>query len=203
MTRTIAALLFPGFEMLDLYGPLEMFNFFTDDFAIRTVALQAGPVAASNGPDTVAQDAMGDGRRYDILLVPGGPGTRDVAQLDAYLDWLNAQAKTAEVITSVCTGAMFLACAGLLDGRRATTNKMAFDWVTGHGGDIDWQRNARWVRDGNIYTSSGVSAGIDMSLAVIEDLVGAATAAQAAKNAEYLRNPDPDNDPFALEDPDT
>ena len=195
--RTLAAVLFPDFEMLDLYGPLEMFSFFRDDFEIRTVALEPGAVKASGGPSTIAQDTMEDGRQYDILLVPGGRGTRNVGGDTTFLSWLKSQSKGAEYTTSVCTGSLLLAKAGILNRRRATTNKLAFDWVADQTSGVDWQRSARWVRDGSVYTSSGVSAGMDMALAVIEDCLGAKAAADAATYAEYIRNPDPDNDPFA------
>lgn len=195
--KTIAAVLFPDFEMLDLYGPLELFSFFRDDFDIRTVALQAGPVKSSGGPETVAQDAMGQGQAYDILLVPGGRGTRNVEGEAAFLDWLRDQAQGADYVTSVCTGSLLLGKAGILDGKRATTNKLAFDWVADQLPNTTWQRSARWVRDGKIYTSSGVSAGMDMALALIEQMLGAKAAQDAATYAEYIRNPDPENDPFA------
>ncbi len=195
--RTLAAVLFPDFEMLDLYGPLEMFSIFRDDFEIRTVALETGPVKSSGGPSTVADDAMVEGRQYDILLVPGGHGTRTVCNNTTYQNWLKSQSDVAEYTTSVCTGSLLLAKAGILDGRRATTNKMAYDWVADQTGRVDWQRRARWVQDGSIFTSSGVSAGLDMALAVIEDCLGPKAAADAARKAEYIRNADPDNDPFA------
>ena len=195
--RKIAAVLFPDFEMLDLYGPLEMFSFFRDDFEIRTVALEAGPIKASGGPPTVAVDGIGDGVAYDILLVPGGHGTVKVHTHTEFLAWLGAQASGAEYVTSVCTGSLLLAKAGVLDGRAATTNKLAFDWVAGQAHAVDWQRQARWVRDGNIFTSSGVSAGMDMALAVLEDCLGTDAARDAVRWAEYVRNPDPTNDPFA------
>ena len=196
--RTIAAVLFPDFEMLDLYGPLELFSYFPEDFEIRTVAMTAGPVKASGGPSTVAQDAVTDARPYDILLVPGGRGTRTVDKDTAFLGWLKQASDGAQLTTSVCTGSVLLARAGILEGRRATTNKRAFDWVVGETSGVDWQRSARWVRDGTIYTSSGVSAGMDMALTVIADLHGAQAAQDAARMAEYTHNPDPDNDPFAI-----
>ena len=178
--RTLAAVLFPDFEMLDLYGPLEMFSFFRDDFEIRTVALETGAVKASGGPSTMAQDTMEDGRQYDILLVPGGRGTRNVGGATTFLSWLKSQSEGAEYTTSVCTGSLLLAKAGILNGRRATTNKLAFDWVADQTSGVDWQRSARWVRDGSVYTSSGVSAGMDMALAVIEDWIGDKAAAESA-----------------------
>ncbi|MFL4468759.1 DJ-1/PfpI family protein [Tateyamaria armeniaca] len=195
--RKIAAVIFPDFEMLDLYGPLEMFSFFPKAFEIRTVSTAAGPVKASGGPSTVAEEAFGDGVDYDILLVPGGRGTRIAHSDETLLSWLKDQASKAEYTTSVCTGSLLLAKAGVLEGRRATTNKLAFDKVADQTDGVDWHRKARWVKDGSIYTSSGVSAGMDMALAVIEDCLGPKAAQDAATYAEYIRNPDPDNDPFA------
>lgn len=195
--RTIGAVLFDGFEMLDLYGPLEMFSMHRDAFDIRAVAEKPGPFAASGGPGSVAEDGFGD-RSYDILLVPGGAGTRAELENAAMIDWLQEASAAAELVTSVCTGSALLAKAGLLDGRKATTNKLAFDWVAGFGPDVDWQRSARWVQDGKFVTASGVSAGMDMSLAVIEDLLGEKAAADATRWAEYVRNPDAADDPFAV-----
>lgn len=196
--RTIAAVLFPDFEMLDLYGPLELFSCFRQDFEIRTVAMTAGPVKASGGPSTIAQDAITDAMPYDILLVPGGRGTRSAVNDTTLLDWIKQTSDAAQITTSVCTGSVLLARAGVLEGRKATTNKRAFDWVVSETRGVDWQRSARWVRDGTVYTSSGVSAGIDMALAVIEDLLGLQAARDAAYMTEYIRNSDPDNDPFAI-----
>jgi len=196
--RTLAAILFPDFEMLDLYGPLELFSFFPDAFTIHTVSAQAGPVKASGGPATLADHAFGEARQYDMLLVPGGRGTRHVDGDKPFLTWLKGQADNADYTTSVCTGSHLLAKAGVLDGRRATTNKRAFDWVADQTSGVDWQRTARWVQDGSVFTSSGVSAGMDMALAVIEDCLGSRSAQDAATYAEYIRNPDPGTDPFAV-----
>ena len=195
--RSVGALLFDGFEMLDLYGPLEMFAMHPDAFEIRAVGQEAQAYAASGGPASVAQDSFGN-RSYDIIVLPGGMGTRQEVENPAMRDWLRDMAPKAELITSVCTGAALLAQAGLLDGRKATTNKLAFDWVAGFGPQTDWQKRARWVEDGQVFTASGVSAGIDMSLAVIARLLGPKAAEDAALWAEYTRNPDPNNDPFEV-----
>ena len=193
--RTIGAVLFDGFEMLDLYGPLEMFSMHRDAFEIRTVAQTIGAKMASGGPASVAQDAFGD-RSYDLLLVPGGRGVRTEVENAVMSDWLISATREAELVTSVCTGSVLLAKSGVLDGHKATTNKRAFDWAAGFGPEVVWQRKARWVEDGKFITASGVSAGIDMSLAVIETLLGAKAASDAALWGEYERNADPDNDPF-------
>ena len=103
----------------------------------------------------------------------------------------------ADHVAVVCTGTTLVAKTGLLDGHKATTNKAAFDWVANQGPNVDWQKKARWVESGKFFTSSGVSAGIDMSLALIAHLLGEDKALEAARWAEYDWHRDPDWDPFA------
>lgn len=199
MTRySIAAVLFEDFEMLDLYGPLEMYCTHPDAFRITTIAERLGPVRAYGGPCTLAEDRFDNGAAYDILLVPGGSGTRREVDNPVMLDWLAQAGERAQVITSVCTGSTLLARAGLLGKGPATTNKAWFDEMTALAPGIDWRKRARWVESGKCFTSSGVSAGMDMTLAVIENLLGQEAAETAAREAEYTRNPDPENDPFAI-----
>ena len=174
-----------------------MFGLLRDEFEIRIVAESSEPVASTPGPRTAVDDRTSDRDQYDILVVPGGRGTRREVENTALLDWLNVAASNAELVTSVCTGSALLAKAGLLDGRRATTNKAAFEWVSSQGPDVIWQREARWVEDGEFLTSSGLSAGIDMSLAVISRLLGTEKAEQTAVSAEYEWHRDPGWDPFA------
>ena len=195
--KTVGAVIFPEFELLDIYGPLEMFGLLRGDVEIRMVAETSEPVGSTPGPRTVVDDLTSDRDTYDILIVPGGRGTRREVENNGLLDWLTVAASKAELVTSVCTGSALLAKAGLLDGRRATTNKAAFEWVRSQGPEVDWQPQARWVEDGDIFTSSGVSAGIDMSLAVISRLFGAEKAEQVAVGAEYKWHRDPSWDPFA------
>ncbi|MFT5175350.1 MAG: transcriptional regulator GlxA family with amidase domain, partial [Gammaproteobacteria bacterium] len=146
---------------------------------------------------TVPDDTFGDRQRYDVLLVPGGQGSRPGMENQTLLNWLREQSERAEVISSVCTGSALLAGAGVLDGRSATSNKLAWDWVVAQGPNVNWVREARWVEDGNIFTSSGVSAGTDMSLALIEKLIGRDAMETIANRAEYVRNGDANHDPFA------
>ena len=197
MTRTIGVLLFDQFELLDVFGPLEMFGMLDEDFAIRLVSEEAREVASGQGPRSVIDDTFADRRRYDMLLVPGGMGTRREVGNENLLRWLADAAAQAEWVTSVCTGSALLAKAGLLDGRRATSNKNAFDWVMHQGPNVLWQKRARWVEDGKFFTSSGVSAGTDMALAVIAKLCGIERARQAAHWAEYRWHEDSTDDPFA------
>jgi transcriptional regulator GlxA family with amidase domain len=196
--RTLGAVVFNGFETLDLFGSIQMFGTLADKFRISIVAEQRGTVVSRHGQKIAVDHGFADDRPYDLLLVPGGPGTWDQIGNETLLRWLQRAAPKSEVVMSVCTGAAFLAKAGLLDGRKATTNKMNFEWVARFGPDVDWQGRARWVEDGGFFTSSGVSAGMDMSLAVIEHLLGAERADHSAVHSEYQRQRDPGNDPFAV-----
>lgn len=166
-------------------------------FDIRLVAQNGGEVVSSQGPKSVADHTFDDAPYYDILLVPGGLGTRRELKNEALLSWLTAQAEKVEYMTSVCTGSALLAKAGLLDGVRATTNKAAYRWATAQGPEVRWQKQARWVEDGRFFTSSGVSAGIDMTLALIQKLHGKETAEKTAAFAEYEWHRDASRDPFA------
>jgi transcriptional regulator GlxA family with amidase domain len=197
--RTLGVLLFDGFELLDVFGPLEMFGMRDDEFTIRLISEQEEIVASTQGPRSVIDDHFAADRSYDILLVPGGMGTRREVGNKSLLDWLARAAEHAEIVASVCTGSALLAKAGLLDGKRATTNKRAFDWVRSQGPKVAWQPQARWVEDGKFWTSSGVSAGTDMALALIARLYGIERAHEAADWAEYIWNEDSTDDPFAIE----
>lgn len=195
--KTVGVLLFPEFELLDVFGPLEMFGML-DEFSIRLVAERERTIASTQGPRSVIDDLFADDRAYDILLVPGGRGTRREVDNPHVLDWLTRKAANAEHVASVCTGSALLAKAGLLDGIAATSNKLAFGWVKSQGPAVHWQPRARWVEAGKFFTSSGVSAGMDMSLALIARICGEAQARQAATWAEYEWHKNPDDDPFAV-----
>jgi transcriptional regulator GlxA family with amidase domain len=145
----------------------------------------------------VADWSLAECPKLDVILVPGGMGTRRVVANEAVLGWLRERRSDARVVTSVCTGAALLARAGLLDGRRATTNKASFAWVVGQGPGVSWVKQARWVEDGPFVTSSGVSAGIDMTLAVIERLESREVAEKIAVQMEYDWHRDASWDPFA------
>lgn len=194
--RTIGALLYPNFEVLDLYGPLEMFGSLANEFNIATVAEEAGPVTSAQGPATLAEHTFDSAPALDMILVPGGIGT--VAELDneRLLGFLTQRSPAAELVMSVCSGSALLAKAGLLDNKRATSNKMFFDLARNQSTATTWVEEARWVIDGKFATSSGVSAGTDMALAVIEQLLGQDAAEQVAAYTEYQRHQDPDTDPF-------
>jgi transcriptional regulator GlxA family with amidase domain len=197
--KTVGALLFEGFELLDVFGPLEAWGMLAREgnWKIVTTAESAGAVRSAQGPQAVADHALAACPKLDVILVPGGIGTRKEASNGALLEWLKRRSGEAEIVTSVCTGAGLLAWAGLLDGRSATSNKKSFGWVVEQGPAVRWVRQARWVEDGRFVTSSGVSAGIDMTLSVIARIAGADMAEQIAAGMEYEWHRDPGWDPFA------
>lgn len=195
--RTLGAILYEDFELLDLYGPLQMFGSLGSLIRIVTVAEQVGPVKSSVGPSTMAEFDFSSCPPLDLMLLPGGIGT--VAQLgnQAILDFLRERSAKAEIVMSVCSGSALLAKAGVLDGRRATSNKLFFDLARSQSDAVEWVTEARWVEDGPFATSSGVSAGTDMSLAVIARLFGKEHAEKLMILTEYEWQSDPSRDPFA------
>lgn len=195
--RTLGAVLYPQFELLDLYGPLEMLGSLGKHLRIVTVAEQPGPVASAQGPATVAEHGFAGAPKLDLVLVPGGVGTFPQLANEAMLEFLRTRAREAELVMSVCTGSALLAKAGLLDGRRATSNKQFFDLAKQQGPKVQWVPEARWVEDGPMVTASGVSAGTDMALAVVARLYGRPVAEQIAALSEYQWHSDPTRDPFA------
>ncbi|MCB2185566.1 MAG: DJ-1/PfpI family protein [Deltaproteobacteria bacterium] len=194
--RTLGAVIYPNFEPLDLYGPLEMFGMVEPRLRLVMVAAAPGPVASTPGPQTVAEFGFADCPPLDLLLVPGGIGTRSEVANQTLLSFLAARVPATRLTLSVCTGSWLLARAGCLDGRRATSNKAVFRLAEVQSAAVTWVPQARWVQDGPFYTASGVSAGLDMSLAVIAALYGEAEAARIAQRTEYVWQRDPDQDPF-------
>jgi transcriptional regulator GlxA family with amidase domain len=195
-TRTLGIVLYPAFELLDVYGPAEVFGNIPGGLKVVMVAEKAGPVPSAQGPSSVADFGFDDCPPLDLILVPGGMGTLAEVKNPKMLDWLKTRANDAEIVMSVCSGSAILAEAGLLDGRKATSNKRYFQVAVDHGPKVEWIEKARWVDDGNRVTSSGVSAGIDMSLAVVGRLFGEKTAERIADLTEYQWHRDATNDPF-------
>ncbi len=195
-TKTVGIVLYRGFEVLDVYGPIEMWGY-VDEFKLVTVAEKAGPVISTQGVATIADYSFADCPPLDIIMVPGGMGTLVELNNPAMLDFLRERSGKAEITASVCSGSGLLAKSGVLDGRKATTNKLYFSSMAAQSDKVEWVGQARWVDDGKFVTSSGVSAGIDMALHLIERLYGKARADQIAHSTEYVRNSDPSSDPFA------
>jgi len=194
---TVGVVLYKEFELLDVYGPLEMFGLLPDYFELVMLAEKEGSVQSTQGPKSVVDKAFSPDDSYDILLIPGGRGTDRELENEVMLEFLRKQAETTQYMTSVCTGSALFAKAGLLDGRKATTNKLYFKSIIADLPTVEWVAEARWVEDGKFFTSSGVSAGMDMTLALIAQLVGEDLANQAANAAEYNWQKDASYDPFA------
>lgn len=131
--RNLGVLLFPGFELLDAYGPMEMWGNLKNQVQVVTIAVKRSEIASSQGPKTVADYGYGDAPHLDLILVPGGMGILQLVKDTATLEWLRERAKKAEIVMSVCNGASLLAAAGILDGRPATTNKMLWNMATKPG----------------------------------------------------------------------
>jgi putative intracellular protease/amidase len=198
MQLTLGMVLFDGFELLDAFGPLEMFGLLKDKVRIVIIGEKPGLVKSSAGPSILIESVFTENPMIDILMVPGGSGTRLQVANELLLEEFSKLAATSSHVASICTGAAVLARAGLLDKRKATTNKKSFEWVSTQRPEVNWVKHARWVEDGKFFTSSGVSAGTDMALALIAKIFGKETALQTATLAEYEWNSDPDHDPFAV-----
>ena len=196
-SKRLGALLYPGFELLDTFGPLEMFGNLKGIVDVVTVAQKKGPVPSGQGPSAMADYGFDDCPPLDMLLIPGGDGTRTEVDNPVMIDWLRRRVPEISNVMTVCSGTALLARTGLLDGRRATTNKMFFNEVAESGPRVQWVREARWVEDGKYATSSGVSAGIDMALAVIAKLIGPQVSDNLAIATEYDWHRDAAWDPFA------
>lgn len=194
--KEFAIILFEGFETLDAMGPAEIIGCLPERFHLRFYYRQGGIVTSAQGArvDTTPFSEITPG---GVMLIPGGIGTRALVKDEAYIAAIKALALGSEYTLTVCTGSPVLAMTGLLDGRAATSNKQVFDWATSVNTKVLWRRAARWVADGKYYTSSGVTAGMDMTLGFIHDTVSYGAAKAVATGIEYLWNEDKDLDPFA------
>ncbi len=194
---TFNIILFDGFETLDAFGPAEVIGRLSEHYRLDYYSLHGGLITSFQHVRVMTLP-FSEMNTSGVILIPGGMGTRKLVN---EADWINAIKEIsiqASYVLTVCTGSALLAKTGLLKGKRATTNKLAFDWVAGLDKEVLWQRKARWVDDGKYYTSSGISAGIDMALGFTSDLHGRDTAEEAARRMEYCWNDDPSNDPFTF-----
>jgi len=171
MDRTIGIVLFNDAEELDWAGPWEVLTAGAKDGdRVITVAETSEPIRCAKGLRVLADHTFDDSPELDVIVVPGGWGTRAERLNSAMTGYVIEQAGRAEWTTSVCTGAFILQAAGLLEGKRATTHWAAFDELLGFAPDQELDRDARWVVDGNVVTAAGVSAGIDMALWLLGQL---------------------------------
>lgn len=192
MKKNIAILLFDDVEVLDFAGPFEVFAVAdglrgNTMFNVFTVAENVGTVRARHGLKVVPHFAREDCPPPHVLIVPGGFGTRALLHKPALLEWIRLKAKHAELVMSVCTGALVLGKAGLLDGLRATTHHGSFELLRDVAPHTEVVETVRFVDNGRILTAAGISAGIDCSLHVVERLLGAETADSTARQMEYRR----------------
>ncbi len=188
--RNTAILLFDDVEVLDFAGPFEVFSITNElnDFTILniyTVAQNNSPITAKNGLSVNPDYELPEAPEPDLLIIPGGYGARKLLQETDVINWIKDSADPAEKVMSVCTGALLLAKAGLLDGLRATTHYQVFDKLAELAPNTEILRNERFIDNGKILTSAGVSAGIDMSLYVIGLLYGKDEARKTARYIEY------------------
>jgi transcriptional regulator GlxA family with amidase domain len=193
-TRTLAILTFGDVEVLDFCGPFEVFtvaNRFTDPpaFSVFTVAERPGPVLTRGGLSVNPRHGLADCPRPDLLLVPGGQGTRREMHNPVAIDWIRQASEKAELVLSVCTGALLLAKAGLLDGREATTHHGAIDLLREVAPKTTVHADRRFVDNGRVVCSAGIAAGIDMSLHVVGRLLGREVADKTARQMEYPWQP--------------
>jgi len=178
-----------------VFGPIEVLYRLDGGVAVRYVSSTGGLISGSGGA-RVWTEPLSESGDPDILLVPGGLGTRKLVEDGPTLKFIRATSQTARFVLSVCTGSALLAKAGVLSHRRATSNKLAWDWVVQQSAEVEWVRKARWVVDAKFYTSAGVSAGIDMALGFVRDQVGIQVAESFARGLEYVWNREEDQDPF-------
>ncbi len=195
-SRNVAILIFDEVEVLDFTGPFEVFSVTgrrqaLEPFHVYTVAQQPQPVMARNHLSVNPRYTILDCPKPDIVLIPGGYGTRREMNNQTLIDWIKARAREAELTLSVCTGALLLAKAGLLDGLGATTHFGAIDLLQELAPNTTIHRGQRFVDNGKIIVSAGVSAGIDMSLYVVAKLMGKAQALETAHYMEYDWTPEP------------
>lgn len=192
MKRNVAIFIFDDVEVLDFTGPLEVFAVADglqggETFNVFTVAESPGTVRARHGLKVVPNYTLENCAPPDVLVIPGGIGTRPLLGKPALLEWLRNKTKRAEIVMSVCTGALVLAKAGLLEQLRVTTHHNALDLLRELAPQATVDPSVRFHDNGKILTSAGISAGIDCSLHVVERLLGPAAADAAAAHMEYCR----------------
>lgn len=185
MTFTIGFLIFPGVQQLDLTGPYEVLASLPGS-KMHLVWKNLAPIVSATGLVLQPNTTLADCPALDLLCVPGGRGVNALMEDSEVLEFVRHQAVTARYVTSVCTGALVLGAAGLLHGRRATTHWNAFD-LLGRLGAIP--TSGRIVRDGNLITAGGVTAGIDFGLALVGELAGRTEAETIQLSLEYAPEP--------------
>jgi transcriptional regulator GlxA family with amidase domain len=193
--KRVGIVLFEDIEVLDFCGPFEVFSAVRlneeqrreepSPFDVWLVAENPEPVTTTGNMNVIPHYTFESCPALDILVVPGGWGTREELKNLIMLDWLRARAAEVETLTSVCTGSMLLGFAGLLDGRHATTHWRSLDWMRDAFPEVTVEFEKHVVEDGPVVTSAGISAGIDMALRVVARYFGENIARATARHMEY------------------
>jgi transcriptional regulator GlxA family with amidase domain len=204
MKRSVAIVVFPVVEELDFVGPWEVFAYLRslepDACEVFTVSEHGGEVRCAKGLRVLADHSFEAAPPADVVLVPGGMGTRTEVDNPRIIEYIKRAAAGAQVTTSVCTGSFMLERAGLLTGRRATTHWGSLDRLRALG-TVEVVEGQRWVDEGTVVTSSGVSAGIDMALYLVGRLWGPEKARRVQKGVEYFPDPPYADVPMPAFDP--
>ncbi|MEO6957751.1 MAG: DJ-1/PfpI family protein [Antricoccus sp.] len=188
--KNIGILLFSDVEELDAVGPWEVLSFWTqthpeDGYAVFMFSRSGGLVQCAKGLSVQAHYSYDDVPAMDVLIYPGGQGTRPQLTDEAQLDWVRRQRENVPLMASVCTGSLVYAAAGLLSRRRATTHWASLDRLAELDPTIQVQPDARFVDDGDVLTSAGISAGIDMALHLVDRFAGTERAREIRRNIQY------------------
>ncbi|WP_375430133.1 DJ-1/PfpI family protein [uncultured Friedmanniella sp.] len=183
-------LLFDGFEELDAVGPWEVLSTWTqghpeDGYAVFCLSRDGGPVTGAKGLGVQAHHSYADAPPLEVLVYPGGHGTRTHLSDSAQMDWVRSQRSTVPLMTSVCTGSLVFAAAGLLTSRPATTHWSALPELLQLDPTIELRPDDRFVDDGDVVTAAGVSAGIDMALHLVDRLAGTERAREVRRDIQY------------------
>ncbi|CZT12127.1 related to ThiJ/PfpI family protein [Rhynchosporium agropyri] len=211
--RLFGIILFPGFTSLDIFGPLDALNRLSTQYTINLTLISTtlDPVATEKfswrkplmnstfGESILPTHTFDTAPELDVLIIPGGIGTNAPSPLlDPHVAFIKDRYPSLQYLITTCTGSWLAARAGVLDGKRATSNEAAWaDTTMYESPEARWMAEARWVVDGNIWTSSGVSAGIDVTIAWIGNVFSEKLAVSIANLMEYTRHLDSTDDPFA------
>ena len=193
----VSVLLFDEFETLDVFGPVEIFGRLQEHYSVSFYSQAGGLISNSHGVSIPTEKLSALKNNPEIFLVPGGYGTRKEVNNTELIKQIQKVSEGSRYVLTVCTGSALMAKTGLLDGRMATSNKRAFDWVVTTGEKVNWLKKSRWTVDGKYYTSAGVSAGMDMTLGFLSDIHGPDFAENVAREIEYNWINDKDIDPFS------
>jgi transcriptional regulator GlxA family with amidase domain len=208
--RSWGVLLFPAFELIDVFGPLNALQTLSrstsfnlalisetmDPITTKPITPAMNPFNSSFFPTINPTHTLENAPDLDVLIVPGGVGTRSPL-INKTIHYIRDTYPKLQYLITVCTGSLLAAKSGVLDGRNATSNKASWNSTVVMRPQVNWIPHARWTVDGNIWTSSGLSAGIDVTLAFIACKFGDARATEIANFLEYERHTDPSWDPFA------